>query len=154
MISWIAIYFSWMEPSARIKHARLSLIWYLFSGNSRKINGTRYTLFVIDKTRSPEAQSADDINEVRFLSFCKRNNIISLGLELFHFHINTYVIFFKDQDIWCRLGVPSLHHKHHVVLFIFYYIFLLKTKDLNSIKKIHFFFNDVASRKTGNFTTH
>jgi hypothetical protein len=37
-----------MEPSARMKHARLSLIWFLFIGNSRK-NGKRYILLVKDK---------------------------------------------------------------------------------------------------------
>jgi hypothetical protein len=46
------------------------------------------------------------------------------------------------------LRVPSLHHKHYVVLFIFTR-FLHKIKDLNSIKKKY-----VASWKTGNFATH
>jgi len=30
------LYFSWMTPSLRMIHARLSLIWYLCSGNSQK----------------------------------------------------------------------------------------------------------------------
>ena len=38
----------YMEPSARLRHARLSLILYLFSGHSRK-NGKGYTLLIKDK---------------------------------------------------------------------------------------------------------
>jgi len=41
------LYFSWMEPSARMIHALLSFISYLFSGNSQKRN--RYTSLVKDK---------------------------------------------------------------------------------------------------------
>ena len=42
------LYFSRMESSARMIHARLSLIWYLFSGNSRN-KWEKYTLLVKDK---------------------------------------------------------------------------------------------------------
>jgi hypothetical protein len=52
---------------------------------------------------------------------------------------DVFFLHFQLNNSIYMLGMPSLNHKHYVISAIYFYNYLLITKDLNSIK------NDVAS---------